>query len=319
MIEILLKLARIAHCLVVLSASAAAQVYVHDSPVAADMLTAIDRRVQDGEWTDAARLADSVIESHRGSLLEREPGLYGDAGLVAERRILEEPRLLAAYQSRFEPAAGRELAQAGHDAQALRKVAQRYRLTESGLVATTRSAGLMMQAGDFAGAAPWLAGLTDHPDHAVHQAMVAELQAICAGYLGDDAQYAIWRTALAEHDEAAAHRLDALIAAVKAHDATPVLTPLELLPDTSLPTAVDAALWSLDVSSFGRLLLDALRTSDNVSGAAAVMCQRSRKASDFTLTTGFSRYCITVLEPVWISSVASMPGAIGSSPGLSPR
>lgn len=47
--------------------------------------------------------------------------------------------------------------------------------------------------------------------------------------------------------------------------------------------------------------------------------QRSRKASWRSFKTGVIRYSMTDLAPVWMSTVACIPGVMGRRPGTSPR
>ena len=244
---------------------ARAQVYVHDSPAAADLLIGIDARARDGEWSEAARLAQEVNEAHGRKLLEQEAGLYVDARIIIERKLRSSPELITAYRDRFGSVADRALLDAGRELDALRGVAQRFWLTDAGLTAGMRVAGSMMEAGDFDSAAPWLADLNRHLARDSHLGLLLELRAICAGYRGEGEEYNEHRQALAELDRAAAGRLDVLMGTVAAPTGAVVRVPLDVLPDVALPASLDAALWMHESLGVGRTLM---RMSD---GAGEVL------------------------------------------------
>src|SRR5688572_16535633 len=72
----------------------AAQVFVEDSPAAAELLGFAEDRLEKGEPEEAAKLVQKLLDEHGSRLLELEPGRYAEARRVVARRLLEQPVLL---------------------------------------------------------------------------------------------------------------------------------------------------------------------------------------------------------------------------------
>lgn len=140
-----------------------AQVYVQDSPVAAELLAEADDRLRDQQPEEAARIAQKVLDEHGSKLLEREPGLYAEAKRVVVDRLSAHAELLEAYRRLFEPQAQRLARDAADHPASLLAVFERFPMTDSGLDSALRAAGLELGLGISDTAVALLRKLEGHP------------------------------------------------------------------------------------------------------------------------------------------------------------
>ncbi|QNN24010.1 PQQ-binding-like beta-propeller repeat protein [Planctomycetales bacterium ZRK34] len=248
----------------------AAQVYVQDSPAAAELLAAARDRTAKDELDDAARLVQRVFDEHGSKLLERASSDYTEARRMGQRLLIDNPALLKLYRELHEPIAAAALQEAGSDREKLIEVVHRYALTDAGLTAGLRVAGLAMEAGQMQTAAVLLDQLADHPHHGTSAALLADLTARAAILHGDMEQYHAARARLIEAGQRdLVATLDRLAVKVTHRPAPSPLTPLDPLPPAEAPGDVNQPLWSVSMGGAEQYLIDLYQIDQQQIGSSA--------------------------------------------------
>ncbi|MBI1370141.1 MAG: PQQ-binding-like beta-propeller repeat protein [Planctomycetes bacterium] len=238
-----------------------ADVYVQDSPAAAELLETARDRVSKGELDEAARMVQKIFDEHGGKLLELGNGSYSESRRVAAKFLNDNPPLRDLYQQLYEPAAKAALSEAGSDPTKLTEVLHRYPLTQSGLEAGLRLAGLALESGAADAASVVLAQLADHPLRGKDELTWNQLQAASAILQGDANQFRASRAMIEKSGNTAALRqLDELAAAVTPRRETAAMTPLDPQPAAHPPTDISKPLWRVDIGGAERYLVDQYQT-----------------------------------------------------------
>ncbi|MBI1372696.1 MAG: PQQ-binding-like beta-propeller repeat protein [Phycisphaera sp.] len=241
------------------------QVYVQDSPAAVELLAASRDRLGKEEPEEAARLIQQVFDQHGSKLMELRPGGYSEARRVAAAVLLKNKTLLEVYRQLEEPVASRLVEQAGGDREKLREVVERFALTDSGLVAGLRLAGLSMEAGEAAAATVVLNSLADHPAMDRYRMLWLRLSATAGLLSGHMDLFKRHRATLV--DEKATEVVAALdkLAEQIHHQAPPVpLNPLSTLPAAAPPpNTVKDPLWRMRVGGSEQYLSEAYRAEQS--------------------------------------------------------
>jgi len=234
-----------------------AQVYVQDSPAAAELLAAARDRIEKDELDEAARLIQQVFDEHGRKLLEREDGGYAEARRLAEGLLADHAALLDLYRQLHEPEAAAALDQAGASHEKLLGVIHRYALTESGLTAALRLAGLAMEAGQTETAAVILEQLADHPRRGAAEARWAKLTATAAILRGDVDQFHNARAQLVKLNRRdMINSLDTLAGHIERQPSEPTFSPLDTLPEAEPPSELARPLWSVPMGGAEQYLID---------------------------------------------------------------
>ncbi len=243
-------------CAWVTSDSIQGQVYIQDSPAAEELLAQAADRFQRNEPEEAARLAQKVIEEYGSKLMELETGVYVEARQVVTRRLLEHEAWLGAYERLYESLAARALAEAGHNRDALTAIAGRYGLTEPGLQAGLRLAGLGLLEGQGEMATEILARLERHPRLSDHRPLWHELSAAAALLEGRQELFHTHRTALEQAKQTqTVQRLDRWSNGLRAGNGVPVLSPMTQQPEAEPPQPWPAAIWNVPLEGAEQFLL----------------------------------------------------------------
>ncbi|HUR05621.1 MAG TPA: PQQ-binding-like beta-propeller repeat protein, partial [Nonomuraea sp.] len=226
-----------------------AQVFVEDSPAAAELFRSAEDRLAKDEPEDAAKLVQKLLDEHGSRLLELEPGRYSEVRRVVAHRLTEQPALLAAYRALYEPQASQLFQQAGHDRKALGDVFRRYGMTDAGLEAALRLVGLDLESGEAEGAAVVLTQVRDHPSLELHRELWLRLKAVAAILLGREDDLSGARSALVERGaREAVAGIDQLGKTVPVEAvARGALSPLDVLPPARLPEELRQPLWSVPI------------------------------------------------------------------------
>lgn len=173
---------------------ASATVYLEDSPAAQDVADEAESHAREGRWGEAAAGFQRLIEEFPHKLMPGPDESYTDAVRWAERRLAEEPALLAAYRRRYGPEAERALDRAREmaggwpaETDAVVAVWRRYALTSAGLEAALWLAGQRVERADAAGSGSVLEAVAGHTDLPGRAAEYHRLRAWTAA-LADDAE-----------------------------------------------------------------------------------------------------------------------------------
>ncbi len=233
-----------------------AVVYVQDSPVAAELLETARDRMTKGETEQAAKLMQQVLDQHGQKLLPAGSG-YTEARYAVARMLLETPKLLIAYRQIYEPSGAKALQDAGNDAVKLTDALSRYELTDSGLDAGLRLAGVKLEAGEADAASIVLARIADHPNLAARKQLWSRLTASAAAMMGNDAKFADARAALVKAgDTTGVAEVERIHAALRQRIATRPISALDSLGKTDAPRVVTPPLWSIPTDGAENFLLE---------------------------------------------------------------
>lgn len=223
----------------------AGQVYVEDSPAAADLVASAEDRLEKDEPNEAARLLQEALNKHGSKLLSVDEERYLEAHHVAERLLLKDETLLESYRQLYGPTAAQQMKQAGNDPRKLKAILRRYGLTQAGLTAGLRLAGTSLEAGDAAEAAIFLDRLEEHPDLDQQRVLWQYLSAVAA-LLGERPQrLQAFRGQLKEGGlDRIVQRLDQLDDRMNRPAVAPSHNPLDPLPAADPPDAASDPLWT---------------------------------------------------------------------------
>lgn len=241
-----------------------AQVYVMDSPGAAELVASAEDRLSKDEPAEAARLLQRVLDEERSRLLETDDGRYAEASQVAAGILLNDEQLLETYREMYGPTASRQLSQAGSDRARLARVRHRFPATEAALEAGLREAGLALAAGQPAAAAVTLEALGDHPDLDDHRTRYQQLAAAAALLLDNQGGYQQFHDALMQRgEEDAVSYLESFQASLRLPDAEHAFSPLDTLPETPLPDVLAEPLWRYETRGAEEYLTDAYQIDED--------------------------------------------------------
>lgn len=238
-----------------------AQIYVQDSPAAAEMLAAAEDRLSKEEPDEAARLVQQVLDEHGTKLLDLGERRYTESRRAAEALLKKQAELHAMYVQLHEPLAAQMLAAAGNDRTRLGEVVRRYGMTEAGLTASLHLAGLSLESGEGNEAAITLSAVADHPLLDEHRATWTELSAVAALLQGEQKQYETLQQQV--RDEARRKMLQDLAASLQPPPASDTFNPLDPLPAGETPTLSDGPLWTRAISGAESYLVESYRADQN--------------------------------------------------------
>lgn len=258
----------IAISLLVCGTSRSAQVYVTDSPGAAELVASAEDRLSKQEPAEAARLLQQLLDDERSRLLETAEDRYAEAHQVAAEMLLGDEQLLATYREMYGPTAARQLERAGADRGRLSRVRQRFPVTESALEAGLREAGLALASGQPAAAAVVLESLTEHPDIDDHRSRYQQLAGSTALLLDNQTGFQRYLQSLEQRgDEDAVAFLQQFEQSLKLPDIQQAFTPLARLPEAPLPDVLDDPLWQYTISGAERYLVEAYQVDEQRLGS----------------------------------------------------
>lgn len=296
------------------------QVYVQDSPAAVELLAAARDRVSKEEPEEAARLIQQVFDQHGAKLMELRPGGYSEARRVAAGVLLKDQTLLEVYRQLHEPVASRLIDEAGGDRDRLRDVVEWYALTDSGLVAALRLAGLSLEAGEADAAIVVLNSVSDHPSMKRHRLLWQRLSATAGLLSGRRELYKRYRSELvAAKADAVVAELDVLAEQINRKAATPPRNPLGPLPAAAPPPAtIRDPLWRARMGGSEQYLSEAYRAEQSQVDELAEegrFLNMSPVASDTTLFVNDGRTMVAI-EPSSGRELWRTPVVTGVSSGM---
>lgn len=243
---------------------AEAQVYVTDSPSAAELVASAEDRLSKREPAEASRLLQRVLDDTRARLLETDEGRYAEAHEVAARLLLSDDDLLATYREMHGPTASRQLHQAGNDRDRLARVRHRFPATEAAAKAALREAGLALAAGQPEGAVVALEPLAEHPDVEAHRTQYEQLMASAALLLQNMPVFERYHEALRQQEaEDAVAFLDRFKASLRLPESSAVYSPLDTLPETPLPDVLADPLWTYEVRGAEQYLVESYQADEH--------------------------------------------------------
>ncbi len=235
----------LAACLFAAAPVNGAQVYLEYSPGAAKVLDDARDRLEKNEPAEAARLVQQVFDEHGGKLLRLKQGRYAESRQVAVRFILKEKKLLEYYRQLYDPIAAHRLTLAAGDRGKLLDLVNHYALTDAGLKAGMRLAGLSLEAGEADAAQIALDRLAYHPALDKRKVLYDQLRAVASLMRSDRATFKSIRDQLFKNNHVdAVKALDNLGKQITRKSFLNVLNPLDLLPDATPPSETKTPLWS---------------------------------------------------------------------------
>ncbi len=320
------------------SASAAAPtpsegpaIYVDDSPAAAQLFEAARKRLEKGDLQPAANRVQEALDKHRRKLVERN-GRYVEVSAAAAAFLGKHPELLETYRELHQPVAARALEKAGTDRAKLATVVRRYPMTEAGLRAALRHAGLALETWDPTMAGIVLEGVRSHPDLEKHRVRWQWLRAAAALYAGERSTYREARAALKERGATEKlARLQAWEESVTRPPSADAVNPLGRVPKASVPSE-PKRIWSVDYkpalpkqwlagrgrSSFQRTLTDRMMlTGLPVVQNRRVYMSNGRSVFSVKLRTGQGRWQYEDTDAEAVRG-RIQPGRSGFHGGLAP-
>lgn len=244
--------------LLTLTLTAAAQttltpVYIDDSPAAQDLIDEARHLRSQDRLDDAAAKFQQVLDELPYKLMRIDGEIHTDTHRWVRRQIRLDDALLKAYRARFEPVAQRMLAQATEEASpgdAYQVLVNRFILCRSGLEAALRLAAMELEQGAAGNAASVLDDLSDHPDLAEFAVRHHLLAGACGVFTGDAGRYESNRAALTRLGAVAeATKLASWQDAIRLPAAEQVFNGLSIVPDGHAPMAMDAPLWTANITS----------------------------------------------------------------------
>lgn len=247
--------------LIAFGVQAPAQVYVQDSPAAAELLNAAEDRLGKEEFDEAARHVQQVFDEHGDKLLEQKEGGYAEARHVGAALLLKNAKLLTTYRQLHEPLAARALKSAGADRTKLGAVLNGYELTDSGLRAAFTAAALDLEAGEGETAAIRLQRASRHPALASQKEQWLKLTAIAAIFNGSQPELEQSRQALGQMNaRGSAAEVDRFMSGWKRPAIGGSLDPLDELPAADSPGLLDKPLWTIPLNGAEKFLSETYRT-----------------------------------------------------------
>jgi outer membrane protein assembly factor BamB len=243
-----------------IQAQAAVQVYVEDSPAAAELVAAAQDRRSKGELEEASRLLQTVLDVHGSKLLDSGSGRFTEARRLAQRVLTEHGELLAMYRQLHEPLAQRELETAGAERGALERLLRRMGLTDAGFTAGLRLAGLYLETGEAGEASIVLEELAEHPSLAQRRQEWLKLSGFAA-VVGDDEaeQMRIRQEMTAAGWAEGAEQIAALDEAMRYEAAKGSFNGLDALPAAAAPESVKTPVWTRSLGGAEQFLIDTYR------------------------------------------------------------